>query len=80
MPKVKKENIVIHFFKRNWPQITVITVLLLVCRNDYIATILDYKGTFQIVINLAGLTLGCLILATAVMLLLRLIEWGLSKL
>ncbi len=82
MPKTpqKKEHILLHFFKRNWMHLVVITVLLMVCKNEYIGQVLDYRDSFQITLCLAGLTLGCFVLAVAVMLFLRLIEWGVSKL
>jgi hypothetical protein len=71
---------VIPFFKRNWIHLLVITALLMLCSNEYISRVLEYTSSFQIAFCLVGLALGCLILAVAVMLFLRLIEWGFSKL
>ena len=78
-PVPKKENILLHFFKRNWIQILVIAGLFMVYHNDYIDKVLDYSDSKEVAIRLIIMTLGSILLAITLMLLLRLVEWGLHK-
>ncbi|HTA26895.1 MAG TPA: hypothetical protein VK809_03855 [Bacteroidia bacterium] len=78
-PVLKKENILLHFFKRNWIQILVIAGLFMMYHNVYIDKVLDYPDSKEVAIRLIIMALGSILVGVVIMLLLRLVEWGLHK-
>ncbi len=59
--------------------ISVITILLLIYHHDYISHLLNMGDYSEVAGGLLGIVIGSLIMAIIIIVLARLVEWGIKR-